>query len=326
MSNRKQNWSNYWKQGLIDSCSGTIKSSDSEILKYWMNVAATIQQNDTVVDLCTGAGAVIRELLQVQATEKTSGVKYIGVELSSYSGQKENFLKAFPSQNIELLNDTATNNIPLENHSVNKLVSQFGIEYALDSSFYREVARLLKPKGTFHAVLHHSDSILFRVAEEEVKHYKFIDKKVNLFQILKAVVPYFALLKNPANKAKLNNDPKAVKARDELNVALSEIKLIASKSNHPDLLHDILNSATSSLNIARTENKKVALQFLEQLHQQFKDSYYRSLELCDAALSKSEVETMVDEFSAVFENSHDINELTSNNEVVGWSLSLKRLN
>ncbi|NVJ68203.1 MAG: class I SAM-dependent methyltransferase [Gammaproteobacteria bacterium] len=324
VNSRKENWSNYWKQGLLDSCARTIESADSEITQYWKNVAESIQANQTIVDLCTGAGAVIKELTQMLGDNEVQSTKFYGVELSSYPNQEVEYKQRIGIANLELFNNTSIEKIPLSDQSVDLLVSQFGVEYALSDDFYSEVARLLKVSGKVNFVMHHSNSILYRVANEEAAHYKFINEEIDLFGILEQLVPYFALLKNPANKAKLDKDPKALQIRNLFNQALNDIKLAASKSNHPDLLHDILNSAGTSLNLARNENKKVALEFIKHLKQQFKDSYGRSIELLDAALSKAELEEVVNKFADHFPNSNEIKEMSSNNQIVAWGLSLER--
>ena len=321
---RQAIWSEYWKKGIVSSCSAAIASEDSEIDIFWEALSNSIDGHDVLVDLCTGKGAVIKLLFDKLKEKNKNLPKCYGVDFASYGLESNVGFKAYPDK-VELLLETSINSIPIDNDSVTGFVSQFGIEYALSENFYQEIARLLRKGGTFHAVLHHHNSVLCNVAREEIKQIKTLVDEFKLFELASELASYFALLKNPANAKKLNANSKALSLREEYNEKTALLNKQINAQTNNSILVAARDICGQSFQFARIHGKKDATQLLNSFQSELDDSLFRSTELLDAALDKTKIQNLVSKFESKFKLNYEISELKSKAQIVAWGLKITRL-
>ena len=321
---RQAIWSDYWKKGIVSSCAAAIASEDSGLDTFWEALSSSIDRHDVLVDLCTGKGAVIKLLFDRLKEQNKTLPKCYGVDFASYELESNVGFKAYPEK-VELLLGTSIDSIPLVDDSITGFVSQFGIEYALSENFYQEVARLLRKGGTFHAVIHHQSSVLCNVAREEIQQIETLLNELNLFELASELSSYFALLKNPANAKKLNANSKALSLREEYNQKTALLNKQINAQTDNAILVAARDVCGQSFQVARMHGKKEATQLLNSFQREVDDSLFRSEELLDAALDKTNIQNLVSKFESKFKLNYEISELKSKAQIVAWGLKITRL-
>ena len=321
---RQAIWSDYWVKGVVSSCSEAIASDDSEVELFWKACAKIIHKDIQLVDLCTGKGIVIKSLLD-ELQEQSKGLpKCYGVDFARYKPESNQGFTTYPD-NVHLLLGTSIDSIPLADRSVTCFVSQYGIEYALSEEFYNEIDRLLASGGTLHAVLHHHDSVLCMVAEQEIGQIEYLVSTLKLFDLAKELLVYFALLQNPANAKKLNSDNNALRLREKYNQKTAEIEKQINNQTYNSILTSSLEVCGRSFQIARTHGKKQAKELLKAFLQELEDSAFRSQELINAALNQVQMQNLLNQFESKFTLTSELTELKSNGQIVAWGLKVTRL-
>jgi len=320
---RQSNWSAYWRKDLISSCTAAIQSSDSDIDMFWQDCARSIKDKDLIVDLCTGKGALIELLMRRLRDEEKEIEKLYGVDLAIYEKDKTTSIAS--DERVELFLGTRVDSIPLSDNSVTCFISQYGVEYALTEEFYQETARLLCKGGNFYAVLHHSESVLCDIAKKEIEQIQFLQNELDLFTTAKELHMFFAKLKNPANLKKLNSDQKAMQLRAEYNKKSALVRERINIDANTDILTTCLEVMANSFQTAKLHGKAEARKLLDAFQYELEASKFRSLELLEAALNKSDMQDFLKNFERIFELQAEFSELNSRNRLVAWGLRFTRV-
>lgn len=313
---RIENWSQYWLTSDNSSCVQGIDNEGSDIRTFWKEVADCLEDSSNILDVYTGKGAVIFTLVDYQIKKNVGLSNYVGIDISNISPNIDEKLK----NKIVFTNQTSVYQMPFSDNDFDFITSQFGLEYDLNVKAGNEIKRVLKPHGKLYAVMHAQDSILASVAKEENEHLDFLFDEINGLGILESLVPYYVLLKNPANVAKLNNNKDALERRNNFNQMVNELEMLAQKSIAPNLIKNCLEIFHSILNEAKNNGKKATLLKILKLKQSLKDNYARNAELVEASYDLKTIENFCKEIKA---NKHQVKELFSNNRKVAWGLILE---
>lgn len=148
-------WSNYWQQGHLTSFGDNKKNYQGVLATYWQNLFAQYDsQPSTIVDVGTGNGALI-ELAIDSGNHKH--LQFIGVDYAAL-----NIPVSLNVDRVQFLQNTSVEAMPLNDNSVDVVISQFGIEYSHIDKALLEVARILKPGGHVHFIVHDAKSIIVK--------------------------------------------------------------------------------------------------------------------------------------------------------------------
>ena len=140
-------WQNYWRSGAqrcIPDCAALAESANA----HWEDFARALPKRAKVVDLGTGAGAVLEELRKVRGDLKLFGVDSVG-ELPR------------PSEGCTLIPNVRMEHLPFGESTVDGVCSQFGFEYSDITKTVADIARVLRPGGHLQLLIHHSDGLVF---------------------------------------------------------------------------------------------------------------------------------------------------------------------
>lgn len=142
---------------------------------------ANPQAGETIVELGCGAGRVLKEMAQ----KRPDINRIIGVDYSEnmLRRARESLALTPNSEKVELMNHDITENLPFDDESVDRVISNWGISYApkptLGSLTLPEIKRVLKPNGILVFSALHKDSDMPSLR----KKMKFL----NLLRILPVV-------------------------------------------------------------------------------------------------------------------------------------------
>ncbi|MFC4346229.1 class I SAM-dependent methyltransferase [Kordiimonas lipolytica] len=155
-------WTTYWHANRLDSCivrPGQQDDDQKAIFDFWRTFVSGTPDGGQILDLATGNGAVALRLVEA-AVELGQDISVKAVDLADI--RPEIFLKEYGDliRLIEFEGQVDICDLPFSDQSFDGVVSQFGFEYAPPVSAVAELARVLKPSGTFQLLVHHKSGAL----------------------------------------------------------------------------------------------------------------------------------------------------------------------
>lgn len=178
-----KDWGNYWK-GRSASESGAALvgagiETDAVIASFWSSEFVGLSPDTRVLDLACGAGTALKAASAAGLTELT------GVDIAAEAIE---VLKRDVRDASGVVAPADRTGLPAA--YFDRVVSQFGIEYAGLSRAVPEAIRLLAPGGAFVAIVHLKDGAIARECAgklselDELRDSGFIPKAQKLFRAL----------------------------------------------------------------------------------------------------------------------------------------------
>lgn len=227
-------WSNYWTNDFLTTfVDHEDENYSGQIKKYWNSVFSELQTEQAVVDLAAGNGALLA-LAKEYFSDKNSQVALAAIDIADLSNStfyREN-------DDIEVLDKTDLRSIPLSENCKDLCISQFGFEYSDTSESCKEVARILKPEGRLHLIMHHASSYISlhsRSAIEQIRlcsNSGLIEKSEKLLRRLQK------LKKSHRNPLE---DSKATEFREHFNKMAARLVQYGEKLPDADHIKYFLN-------------------------------------------------------------------------------------
>jgi SAM-dependent methyltransferase len=140
-------WSAFWQEPGQTRCVAGAPHIWIELEAHWKRFARTLCGGARVLDVGCGVGAVGQLLLDSRNDLHVTGVDFARLPLTLRPG-------------IELLPETAMEELPFHDRSFGALVSQFAIEYSDVAATAREIARVLAPGAGVSMLVHHAGSAI----------------------------------------------------------------------------------------------------------------------------------------------------------------------
>ena len=180
-----ESWSRYWRSGYQDTCFFADRSF--AVAHFWKRYFKGFGQSARIVDLATGNGAVAFMALRY-ARENQREFDILGVDFADIIPTPEALLdtNSFPS--IRFYSNTDICSLPLADNSVDGSTSQFGIEYAHMQNALVEVARVLKPGGSFCFLIHVKNGAVYKASAERMRRARNLFNEGHLFDLLFGLV------------------------------------------------------------------------------------------------------------------------------------------
>ncbi len=156
--NSRADWSNYW-QGRAAGATGEVFAgvgieTSSELATFWQDALRGIEDGDRVLDLACGAGSALRH------ADPPGGALLLGLDISEAAlGTARESVPAMRGL------VASADRLPLANASLDRVISQFGFEYADNGIVAPEIARVLRPGGRFTAIAHMQGGAIARECE-----------------------------------------------------------------------------------------------------------------------------------------------------------------
>lgn len=144
-------WTSFWQYDRVASCLDGDDHANygAEVAAGWRGFFADLPPRATVLDLCTGNGAIA--LLAVEAGRDFT---VIGVDRAPIDPARHVTKFADALARIEFRGNVAAEALPLPDAGVDAVTSQYGIEYTDTARTFAEVRRVLRPGGRCRFVIH----------------------------------------------------------------------------------------------------------------------------------------------------------------------------
>lgn len=320
--NRKEVWTDFWNEENRNSCAAGLEDRSSEITLFWSKCADSISSGEQVLDLCTGKGAVITLLLELESIAHDTLPSYAGLDLSSYDINL--VLEKFKnySNRTSFYLSTSVEKMTFEDQSFDVLTSQFGLEYTLTEKALANLFRVLKPGGKLFFVTHHADSIIADIAKSEIEQINVLLSRDGFVDLLYRMIPFFALLNRPDGLQLLRKNPDATSVKKAFNLVSSVLQESVDGNGYSGMFEEALNISNFILNAARNTSEDYAKSLLDNYKKELLASNFRALEVLECALNLFGTDELIKRIRNYGKHSIQRNELKNNGAIVAWSFEV----
>lgn len=280
---------------MLHSCaSGITGNYDREILDFWLGQIATLSDDDMLVDVGTGNGAIPLLALD-NARQRGISLRIHGVDLADIDPVADIADGASKFDGIQFHPGTSMTALPFGDGSVSLLCSQFAFEYAPRAESADEILRVIGTEGTAAMIVHSTDSVIATVAEAQRLGCRWLLSESNLLPAASRLLGAMVGAASREARAALARDPAAESARHAFNDAASKLmsqiegnpsaellqqtaQRISTLLAHPFATHDEADAAISSLRTwIEDEQQRLLLMQAAALDQQSLDDAVRLL-------------------------------------------------
>lgn len=283
-------WSVYWSQGHKTSFGNMFSDCyEGKLQQAWQSVFNTIDNNQKVLDLCTGNASLLR--LAEKDMVNFSKVFYTGVDYASIA-TNDSFSEL---NNIELLFKVNIEQLPLADNSFDVVISNFGIEYSDLSKSLAEVSRLLSAQGNAIFICHFYDSVLIKNNSQELAMINKILQKDGVLTSLQGLTIALKHKSAYAKTPKSNEYLEAVKEAEHYRHLLNQqLDIVANNFAQAFQQSDFLGFLKYLLSAKVVDKESELAKFKTDMtsHQT------RLAEMVNAALSKEQIEQLASLFKA----------------------------
>lgn len=288
---RSEAWSSYWKSGALHSCVGSYAGNyDGVIEEFWNSVFGRLHEDSNVLDIATGNGALPKLLLDgfPDRFGRVDAVDYSTVAPAWYDPEEMGRIVFHPNVAMERL--------PFGDRRFDAVISQYGLEYGRRQESLEECLRVAKESAIFAFVLHHTDGVLVRVAEQEVAHIDRLLASDGLVAAAMRIVPWLqATRKDPS----AGSDAEALKCRSLYNASMSRLAKAIDASDVPDLLLESRERVHALVASAGTVEAEVVLEELRTYREALVGGRLRSAEMASSALDAQQAHAIEAYFKRV---------------------------
>ena len=310
-SERQQAWTRYWQSGALHSCVGSYDGNyGGAVAEFWRAQFAALDSGMRLLDLGTGNGPLPALALATLGAEKLPSID--GVDLAA---TKPPWLSAVPAatrSRMTFHSGVSMESLPFPDSSFDRVVSQYGFEYADMTTAVGEVLRVLAPGGAVALVCHHARSRLVDVAQEEVAHVDWLLADDSVVAAVAAFAPFLSQPKSDDGQ----------RASDRFNDAMTRMVDRARQSPVPDALHDAADMVRAVLDTAGRRGAGAAAAMLDQWVEAARDARVRSAELCASALDEDGVRRLSEALdSGGLTAAVDV--LYEKDYLIGWTITAR---
>jgi len=154
-----QHWDSFWS--TTKSLNSFAESEHSqgymgEVADFWQVEFSGFPKSATILDLATGNGGLAVLAKKYDSNFNISASDAANIDpLSKFSSSSKNYQLL---KNINFFSNMHSESLTFLQGEFDRVISQFGFEYAKSELALSEVNRVLKYNGEFIALVHHRDS------------------------------------------------------------------------------------------------------------------------------------------------------------------------
>lgn len=317
-SKNRDSWSRYWALQPSHSLAGTFDAGYGEVISaFWQGIAQKLPASAAVLDLATGNGPLPRLLLHNRPDLRIDAID-AAIIAPTWEPPRGSFPPRFQSQ-------VSCERLPFADAAFDLVTSQYGFEYSNLSLSLAEVARTLRPGGTFAAIIHSSDSWIVEVGRNEAAHVNLLTGPDGAIKHVMEMVKLMPAASTNEGRSQLNASSAARSTRDGFNRAMKQIQDATNSAVAPDLLFEFLRWVPQVLAIAgTTSDAAVALQDCRRYELQLEDAGERYRALLKAAFStaeRAEIAPRLEKFDLYLQ---DMTKVQQDGYILGVALSARR--
>lgn len=315
-------WDQYWQSGRSGCCDDQRDSGSAQsIRRHWREFFATLRSPARVLDLCTGNGEVLRLALEYMGSGEKD-INLIGIDSAAISppataGNGDQMRPWFLRGSVTAL--------PFVDNCFDRVVSQFGVEYASLQVAAREIMRVLVPGGRASLIAHIRDGVPERQARSALVDIDELIDKVDIFAAAEDAVRKVLAVENASGEVSPEAVEFARRAHERFQSGLRHMsdtwqqRAAASvfRESGSILQHTYENRVSFSQDVLVEK-----IRAMEQSVHLHRDRLQR---LCEAALDESASRCVTELFRTLGASSAACSEVTATDarEPVAWAISVE---
>lgn len=306
-------WTHYWSSGAKHSCASSFELDGAEGLgRFWQDVFSDLHPEADIVDLATGNGGLL-ELASNFVKTQGHAWTFTGVDLAQPAPDWVDPIHH--AETVRFFGQTPMESTGLPAASADLIISQFGIEYGELGRVQAECLRLLRPMGRFAFVIHHRDSVISRVAQDEAEAQKLLSSNNGLLSAAAGLLPYLARVRTGWVP-----DEAADQARRVFNAAMGRTQQMAEVLSAPDLLLEIMTFVQQTFAAVDMSNLAAVQQSLAKVSAEIELAHLRTNEQLDCAMSEAGLASFLQPFVDAGYRSQ-ISTLHESGHLIAWGVT-----
>lgn len=312
-------WSNYWEIGFESTFTRHEESPFFQMLgEEWREIFRSQKVAANVVDMGAGNG-ILSNLAAIISTDES---KKLTITAIDYADIETNSPVLKNHDSIKIKSHTKIEETGLDTASADLVVSQYGFEYADSDLACKELARILKPGGKFHAIVHHKQS-------EVTKSCASAHMQIGLCYRSKVADYARKLLTRLRKLEKSNRDPHLdVSAQDlrlELNKRAERALQHADKFPDQAYVNEYLHDCTALFGDKATKlTFKQKLNVLDNVEENAKNYQLRMEAMLKASLDKEAVDKLVEELKTNDLDAQDAELVLHDGNIYAWRVQAQK--
>ena len=194
-----QHWNSYWSKtkSLNSFAEGEhAQGYTGEIADFWHTIFNTFPASATVLDLATGNGGLAVLAQQFGSNFNISASDAALIDPLTIFSPNDPCYEAL--KEIQFHANMPSENLTFANEYFDRVISQFGFEYAEPVAALAEVNRILKVGGEFIALIHHQDSFISADCVDGLQVIKCMSEPNGLLKQLQDFGDFCQSIKNKA--------------------------------------------------------------------------------------------------------------------------------
>ena len=305
-------WSVFWRQGHSTTFGDYFKQGyEGAVAEWWQAHVDTVAPESVVLEVACGNCSLLPVLAK---SGKAS--KYIGVDLARV-GISEVARKELESSSIDVIvhAETAAEDIPEADASVDTVVSVFGVEYSdLDRSL-AEIQRVLKPGGRLLALIHHDESVVTTMSRRAVSEYIESD--------IRAVIDALRTISKARDEtpdlSQLKNNVEAEAARATINELAGKYLGDANPDTANATMFELMSNALKFFKLMG-QDPSARSAFIDALAQEHAASRDRFEQMVSVALDECSVGELEVKLADLGFDATRVEVIHSNKDILAWEL------
>lgn len=203
-------WDSFWRASRLACCIDAGEANyAADFKRPWLEFFRQFQDGYSLLDLCTGNGAVPLIALDY-AEEHELSLNLHGVDSADIDPGKYNLEFSEKLSKINFHPRTSITELPFADDSFDFVTSQYGIEYAPLEPAAAEIVRVLGKGGCGQFIIHAEDGVTALLARKELED---IDELLNDIDIFSATTIALRLVRGIEESKGSTSEPDVDRAK-----------------------------------------------------------------------------------------------------------------
>jgi len=319
-------WDRYWQYDRTASCFDVEGTNyPAEFQWEWDEFFKTLPIGATILDICTGNGAIARFAAEYGKQNKKK-FKITAVDMADIDPKKY-VRKSAGEKAITFQGKINAEALPFEDNSFDAVISQYGFEYADTKVTLREVARTLKPGGKVKFITHAVEGTPAVSAREEIAKIRYLTDELDIFPKAAVATEAAWRLEQAPPLERLDMQESVMPKLQEFRDAMKQLaKKLEGDPENP-VLHSTYGLLNHTFEIRAQVDLETLLDKITETGLEARAHLGRLEALVDAALPEDEANNLMHEAKTRGLGDGTLKPfyLDAGKKLVGWNLTFTAL-